>query len=89
LALASPISEPRQCKVGLLSDDSLLSTEELSAAYTDLLNLPLAVTTLESRRCRGGGPPFEKFGKFVRYRWSTARDWRLAQGRTLTSTSGI
>jgi hypothetical protein len=69
-----------------LSDDSLLSTKELAAAYAGL-NLPLAVTTLESKRSRGDGPPFEKYGKFVRYRWHTARDWRLAQGRERTSTS--
>jgi hypothetical protein len=69
-----------------LSDDSLLSTEELSAAFAGL-NLPLAVTTLESKRSRGDGPPFEKYGKFVRYRWGPARDWRLAQGRILSSTA--
>jgi hypothetical protein len=70
-----------------ISDDTLLTCAELSAAYTELLNLPLAVTTLHTRRCRGGGPPFEKYGKFVRYRWSSARDWRLAQGRAFSSTS--
>jgi hypothetical protein len=42
---------------------------------------------LEVLRCRGGGPPFEKYGRIVRYRWSIARDWRLAQGRSLRSTS--
>jgi hypothetical protein len=69
-----------------LSDDSLLSTVELSAAFAEL-NLPLAVTTLEAMRSRGGGPPYEKYNKFVRYRWGRARDWRLQQGVERTSTS--
>jgi hypothetical protein len=70
-----------------IADDALLSTQELSAAYAELLNLPLTATTLEVKRCRGGGPPYLKFGKFIRYRWGVARDWRLAQGRALRSTS--
>jgi hypothetical protein len=70
-----------------LSDDALLSTQELSEAFSNILNLPLTAATLETQRCRGGGPPFEKYGKFVRYRWGTARDWRLSQGRILTNTA--
>jgi hypothetical protein len=69
-----------------LSDDALLSTAELSAAFAEM-NLPLAVATLVTRRSLGNGPAFLKYGKWVRYRWGTARDWRLAQGRCLTSTS--
>jgi hypothetical protein len=67
-------------------DNDLLSTAQLSAAFR-AMNLPLAVATLVTRRSIGNGPPFQKFGKWVRYRWGTARDWRLAQGRMLTSTS--
>jgi hypothetical protein len=70
----------------LPNDDTLLTTEELSAAFA-ALNLPLAVGTLEVLRCRGNGPPFEKYGRWVRYRWGAARDWRLAQRRVLTSTA--
>jgi hypothetical protein len=70
-----------------ISDDALLSTEELAAAFAEILNLPLTPSTLEVKRCRGGGPPYLKFGKFIRYRWSVARDWRLAQGRAQRSTS--
>jgi hypothetical protein len=70
-----------------LSDDSLLSTRELSSAFLDILNLPMAAPTLESKRSRGDGPPFERYGKIIRYRWGTARDWRLAQRRMLNCTS--
>jgi hypothetical protein len=69
-----------------LRDDSLLTTEELSAAFAGM-NLQMAPATLVTRRCLGNGPPYEKFGKYVRYRWGVARDWRLAQGRCLNSTS--
>jgi hypothetical protein len=68
-------------------DDALLSTQELAEAFAELLNLPLAAATLETKRVRGGGPPFEKYGKFIRYRWKAGRDWRLGQGRMLNSTS--
>jgi hypothetical protein len=70
-----------------LSDDSLLSTRELSNAFLNILNLPMAAPTLESKRSRGDGPPFERYGKIIRYRWGTARDWRLAQRRMLNCTS--
>jgi len=70
-----------------IPDDALLSTEELSAAFAQM-GAPLAVATLESQRSRGTGAPFIKFnGRIVRYVWGQARDWRLAQGRALTSTS--
>jgi hypothetical protein len=68
-----------------LSDDALLSTQELSEAFSNM-NLPMAAPTLDSKRSRGGGPPFRKYGKTIRYRWADARDWRL-QCRHLTSTS--
>jgi hypothetical protein len=70
-----------------ISDDSLLSTRELSAAFHQYLNLPMAAPTLETKRSRGNGPPFERYGKIIRYRWGTARDWLLAQRRVLNSTS--
>jgi hypothetical protein len=62
-----------------IDDNALLSTVELSAAFRDILNLPLSPTTLEAKRSRGNGPPFQQYEKIVRYRWGTARDWRLGQ----------
>ena len=70
-----------------IPDDALLSTEELSAAFASL-GLPVSPFTLTTKRSRGGGPPFKKFdNKIVRYAWGPARDWRMAQGRSLNSTS--
>jgi excisionase family DNA binding protein len=42
--------------------EELLRTEEAAQS------LDLKPTTLEAWRCRGGGPPFLKLGKAVRYR---------------------
>jgi hypothetical protein len=67
-------------------DDALLSEVELSALYT-AMGAPLSVATLATKRCRGGGPPFVKFERIVRYRWAEARDWRLSSGRRLRNTS--
>jgi hypothetical protein len=67
-------------------DNALLSGAQLEAAYAEL-GLPMKATTLERKRCVGGGPPFIKYEKIVRYRWGEARAWRLAQGRPMRSTS--
>jgi hypothetical protein len=68
-------------------DDALLSTEELSAAFSSIFNLSMSAATLETRRSRGGGPPYEKYGKYVRYRWGTARTWMLGKRRAFNNTS--
>lgn len=39
----------------------------------------LAVATLTTLRSRGGGPPFIKYGRAVRYRAEDLRAWRDAR----------
>jgi len=67
-------------------DDALLSTQELSALF-GMLGAPLSVATLNTKRCRGDGPPFRKFEHIVRYHWGEARDWRMNNGRRMRNTS--
>ena len=43
------------------------------------------VKTLQAWRCRGGGPPFVRVGRLVRYRPETVREW--IESRTVVSTS--
>ena len=43
-----------------------LSTSEAAQALTDL-GIPTAKTTLQKKRCIGGGPIFQKFGNRVFY----------------------
>jgi hypothetical protein len=64
-------------------DDELLTTEQLARA------LKVSESYLEKCRMRGTGPPFEKFGRTVRYRWGTVRHgWRdgLARPRETATT---
>lgn len=39
----------------------------------------LSPATLETLRCRGGGPPFAKLGRRVVYRTADLRAWRDAR----------
>ena len=58
------------------NDEDLLSTAELAA------ELNLSTAQLVNLRIKGGGPPFEKYGKAlnatVRYKWGDVQEWRNA-----------
>ncbi len=50
----------------------------------------LTVATLATLRCRGGGPPFLRLGRAVRYRVDLLRQWRderLVMSTADTSTA--
>jgi hypothetical protein len=67
----------------------LLTEKQTSDALTEL-GFPIASATLATRRSRGGGPPFQKFGSRVLYRWRTTRLWGEAKlSRPLSSTSEV
>ena len=59
--------------------DPLLN-EQQAADYTGL-----SVHTLRTKRCRGGGPPFVKMGRSVRYKLSDLNAW--IEARTVANTS--
>ena len=44
--------------------------------------------TLEAYRSRGGGPPFVRIGRAIRYRRGDLLDWLAARRRTSTSDPG-
>ena len=49
---------------------------------------PITKATLETMACRGGGPPFRKFGRYPLYRFSEALAWANARmGESRSSTS--
>ena len=60
-----------------------MSTRQV-AAY-----LGLSPRTLESYRCRGGGPPFHVFGSVVRYLLSDVVKWASERRRHSTSDDGL
>jgi hypothetical protein len=67
--------------------DALLPTEPTADALTEK-GYTTSPATLETKRCRGGGPPFRRYGKRVLYRWGDALAWaeaRLSPPRRSTS----
>ncbi len=61
-----------------LTPDTLLRRQQLAEALT-AAGFPITGPTLATRATRGGGPPFQMFGRIPLYRWGTALAW--AQGR--------
>ena len=64
-----------------LDGDCLLTTQQAA----DFLGRP--TRTLEDLRYRGGGPPFVKMGRAVRYRKKALLEWVLEREVDSTSSS--
>jgi len=62
------------------NDPDALLTETQTSDF-----LQISVRTLQAKRVLGGGPPFVKLGRAVRYRRSDLVEW--TRTRTLRSTS--
>lgn len=58
--------------------DALLTRDQTAAALTRA-GFPTAAATLATMATRGGGPPYQKYGPRVIYRWGDALAW--ARGR--------
>jgi hypothetical protein len=70
-----------------LSPDTLLRRAELADALTRV-GYPTATATLATKAVRGGGPPFQYYGRIPLYTWGGGLAW--AQSRlspTVASTS--
>jgi hypothetical protein len=57
-----------------LKRTSLLTTRQVSENL-ERRGTPRSVATLEKLRCRGGGPPFQHFGRDVRYPADGLESW--------------
>jgi hypothetical protein len=67
--------------------DVLLTRPKTADALTEA-GFPVTEATLATKATRGGGPPFQKFGSRVLYRWGPALQWaeaRLSAPRRSTS----
>ena len=62
--------------------ESRLNTEEAAKVRG------ISVSKMNKDRCFGGGPPFEKDGRVVKYRYGSLITWMAAQTRQSTSDSG-
>ena len=70
-----------------IHEDALLNRRELSAALTEA-GLPVSEATLATKAVRGGGPPYQLFGRKPLYRWGTGLGWaRSRLSRVVTNTS--
>jgi hypothetical protein len=48
----------------------------------------VSTSKMNKDRCFGGGPPFEKDGRVVKYRYGSLIAWMAAQTRHSTSDDG-
>ena len=63
-----------------------------AAAALTAAGFPIAATTLATMATRGGGPPYQKFGAIVLYRWADLLSWaleRLTPPRCSTSEQDV
>ncbi len=67
--------------------DARLTRDQLAAALT-AAGFPVRPKTLATKASRTDGPPYQKFGRAVLYRWCDALAWaeaRLSAPRGFTS----
>jgi hypothetical protein len=57
-----------------LSPETLLRRTELAVALTEQ-GFPIAPATLATMAVRGGGPPFQYFGRIPLYAWGHGLAW--------------
>ncbi|MGH7089276.1 MAG: hypothetical protein ACREFQ_10275 [Stellaceae bacterium] len=51
---------------------------------------PVSPETLATKATRGGGPPFQRFGRVPLYRWVDCLDWAQSRlSRVVTSTAEL
>jgi hypothetical protein len=58
--------------------DTLLTREQAARALTEA-GYPVATATLATKATRGGGPPFQLFGRRPLYRWGDSLAWALGR----------
>jgi hypothetical protein len=58
--------------------DARLTRRQAAKALTDC-GIPLSEKTLSTKASRGGGPPYQLFGKIAIYTWGTLVAWALAE----------
>jgi hypothetical protein len=74
-----------------IHEDALLDRRKFSAALT-AAGFPVSEATLATKAVRGGGPPYQLFGRKPLYRWGTGLEWarsRLSEPAATTSEHGV
>ena len=65
-------------KMAPLDPDTLLRRDACAAALTEA-GFMISPRTLATLACRGGGPPFQKYGRWPLYPWGEALAWAQAR----------
>jgi hypothetical protein len=69
--------------------DTRLVRDATATALTEA-GFPVATATLATKASRGGGPPFQRFGRRPIYRWGDAIGWARSQlGPVVSSTAEL
>ncbi len=61
-----------------IASGRLMTRAQTAQALTDA-GYPIARKTLDVMACRGGGPPYRKFGPHALYNWGEALAWAAAK----------
>lgn len=59
-----------------IDPDAQLTRRQTIKALDDR-GFPIKESTLATMATRGGGPPFQKWGRWPLYRWETSHRWAL------------
>lgn len=89
-AAKRPSPEPpnaQQPPVVATAQPALLTRKAAAQYLQTVVGYPVAVGTLAVLAVRGGGPPFQSFGRQVVYRPEDLRTWAEGRARRRTSTS--
>jgi hypothetical protein len=57
--------------------DARLTRRQAAKALTDC-GIPVSPKTLSTKACRGGGPPYQLFGRLAIYTWGPLLQWALS-----------
>ena|ERR1700693_1143689 len=74
---AVPLSTPSNSAIPA-APDALLTRNQTAAALTEA-GFPTSPATLSTKASRGGGPPYQRWGPRVVYRWGSALEWAKAR----------
>jgi len=75
--------------ISTLKDDDLLDRSTTAQALT-AAGYPTKPSTLATKACRGGGPPYQLYGRMPLYEWGKALSWaRSRLSAPISSSSEI
>jgi predicted DNA-binding transcriptional regulator AlpA len=86
--VATRFDRPRPKEVDIHTQDAVGPVLKNELLYDENYVAQLLGCTpkaLQAWRTRGGGPPFVKLGRLVRYKWSDVSAWLETRRRTSTS----